>query len=243
MNQQIIFIILMAGGGYLFGSLNFAIIITKIVTGKDIRKLGNLNAGMMNVFRNVGKGWGIMVGVCDAFKCLVPISLSYFLVFKGTDALAFSGIILPGIMAIIGHCKPLFNNFKGGKGAMTVMAMMIFLTFIPFVLAMLTAILIAYFFLKGVKFRYGRWVPIFFIIGNPVYVTILYFLRPELIHLPYIRVFDSFGYWPFAAWAVSLTTFALNIFFMKNRVAEVSDVKIKGSVRAEGYEENKDLKY
>jgi glycerol-3-phosphate acyltransferase PlsY len=42
---------------YLSGSVNYAIIVTRLVIGKDIRTLGNKNPGTANVGRNVGKGW------------------------------------------------------------------------------------------------------------------------------------------------------------------------------------------
>ena len=41
---------------YLLGSLNPAIMITKLKTGKDIRTMGSGNAGFTNVLRSVGKG-------------------------------------------------------------------------------------------------------------------------------------------------------------------------------------------
>lgn len=44
--------------GYLIGSILFARLITKLVTGRNITELGNRNPGAYNVFRNVGKKWG-----------------------------------------------------------------------------------------------------------------------------------------------------------------------------------------
>ena len=43
--------------GYLSGSVNYAIVVTRAVAGVDIRTLGNRNPGTANVSRNVGKGW------------------------------------------------------------------------------------------------------------------------------------------------------------------------------------------
>ena len=52
----LIIAILLLIPAYLFGSLNYAVIVTRLVTGKDIRTLGNNNPGTENVGRNVGKG-------------------------------------------------------------------------------------------------------------------------------------------------------------------------------------------
>ena len=50
---------------YLIGSLNPAIIITRLKTGKDIRTMGSGNAGFTNVLRSVGTGPAVATIVCD----------------------------------------------------------------------------------------------------------------------------------------------------------------------------------
>ena len=58
---------------YLLGSINTAVIVTKIVTkGKgDIREMGSKNAGFTNVLRSVGKVPAIFTIVCDFLKSIV----------------------------------------------------------------------------------------------------------------------------------------------------------------------------
>ena len=51
-------LIIMAVVSYLFGSINFAIIISKI-KNKDIRKIGSGNPGTLNMSRNFGLGLGL----------------------------------------------------------------------------------------------------------------------------------------------------------------------------------------
>ena len=46
---------------YASGSVNYAIVVTRIVAGKDIRELGNKNPGTANVGRNLGRGWAAVV--------------------------------------------------------------------------------------------------------------------------------------------------------------------------------------
>ena len=64
--------------GYLSGSIMFAYIITKLVAGTDIRNLGNKNPGAANTYKNVGPFWGILAGLFDALKALVPILIGHY---------------------------------------------------------------------------------------------------------------------------------------------------------------------
>ena len=54
--------------GYLSGSVNYAILVTRLVLRQDIRELGNKNPGTANVARNVGKGWAALVFFADLLK-------------------------------------------------------------------------------------------------------------------------------------------------------------------------------
>lgn len=77
MNLEILKLILLSIAGYLIGSLSFSVIITKLVTGKDIRNIDFKNAGAYNVFRNIGKGWGCVVAVLDGLKGLFLICIGF----------------------------------------------------------------------------------------------------------------------------------------------------------------------
>ena len=110
--------------GYLSGSIMFAHIITKLVTGTDIRKLGNKNPGAANTFKNVGPFWGILAGLLDALKALAPMLIGHY--FFNLSSISLG---LLGFGAVIGHGPPLFFGFNGGRAAGTLMGIYIF--FIP----------------------------------------------------------------------------------------------------------------
>lgn len=135
---------------YLLGSLNFAIIVTKIMTGKDIRNYGSGNAGMTNVLRTVGIPAAILTAVGDLGKGLlsallgewifsiavqgvVPYSVLYAFLNGGT----YVGIIF----ALLGHLFPLYHGFKGGKGILVCGGAIIIMDWRVFV-AILTLFLI-----------------------------------------------------------------------------------------------------
>jgi len=101
---------------YLLGSIPFGLLIAKI-KGKDIRTMGSGNIGATNVFRCIGKPWGISCFVLDALKGFLPAFV--FPMFGNLHA-DFPGIgILFGAAAILGHNFPVFLKFKGGKGVAT----------------------------------------------------------------------------------------------------------------------------
>lgn len=96
---------------YLLGSLNFAIIISRVIYHEDIRKYGSGNAGATNMLRTYGKGAGIMTFVGDLLKTVIAVlfgslTLGYFL----------GGGCIAGFFCILGHVFPLFSHFRGGKG-------------------------------------------------------------------------------------------------------------------------------
>ena len=66
---------------YLIGSINPAVIVTRVVTkGKgDIRQMGSGNAGFTNVLRSVGKTPAIITIVSDALKCVAAVLIGFFL--------------------------------------------------------------------------------------------------------------------------------------------------------------------
>ena len=111
--------------GYLSGSIMFAYIIAKRVTGTDIRNLGNKNPGAANTFKHVGPFWGILAGLLDALKVLVPILIGHYFFDLSSISL---GIM--GLGAVIGHGHPLYFGFNGGRAAACLMGLYIF--FIPF---------------------------------------------------------------------------------------------------------------
>jgi glycerol-3-phosphate acyltransferase PlsY len=104
---------------YLCGSIATAVWVGRVVRGIDIREHGSGNAGATNVARVVGVPWGLLVGLIDILKGLVPVALLSSVVARGFGiGTAEAGLIL-GVAAIVGHLYPAFAGFKGGKGVLT----------------------------------------------------------------------------------------------------------------------------
>ena len=99
--------------GYLIGSISFALLLTRLVKGVDVRDAGSQHASATNTFRQVGVFAGILVALLDIAKGFIPTYL----------AVQFSpyewGIPVAAAFAVAGHCWPLFSNFRGGMGLAT----------------------------------------------------------------------------------------------------------------------------
>ena len=105
LNFELFFIILVS---YLFGSIPFGLLLTKIFLKKDIREIGSGNIGATNVLRSGNKILGYSTLVLDILKAVLPI---LYIKFFMNDYLYISALSI-----FIGHVFPIWLKFKGGKG-------------------------------------------------------------------------------------------------------------------------------
>ena len=96
---------------YLIGSVPTGYLIVKIKTNQDIRTIGSGSTGATNVKRVLGKKWFFIVMILDAIKGALPVVLAKIFL---DDAYGFYAV-LASLFVIIGHSKPIFLQFRGGK--------------------------------------------------------------------------------------------------------------------------------
>lgn len=113
---QILALLLAAVAAYLIGSINFAIIITRLFAKKDIRDYGSGNAGMTNVLRTLGKGPAVLVTLGDFCKGVAAVLVGRLILQLLGGGIPFYGDYFLGLFAMLGHCFPIFYGFRGGKG-------------------------------------------------------------------------------------------------------------------------------
>ena len=121
--------------GYLIGSLNFAIIYSKL-RGDDIRNHGSGNAGTTNVLRTYGKLPALCVFILDISKGIISVLIARLLF--GFD---MHYECCAALGAILGHNFPLYYGFKGGKGVATSIAV-IFVLHYPTALIAVAAFMV-----------------------------------------------------------------------------------------------------
>jgi len=114
-------IVVLTGLAYLLGSVPFGLIIARS-RGVDIRKEGSGNIGATNVFRCVGRRWGIFAFILDALKGFIP---AYFFPSLGELGSRLEWGLIFGSAAVLGHSFPVFLKFRGGKGVATSAGMLL----------------------------------------------------------------------------------------------------------------------
>lgn len=97
--------------GYFMGSIPTAYIVTRLKTGKDIRKLGGGNVGGLNTFKEVGAIPAILVVIVDIGKGAAVVALTHWAMHLDEPYVLFAAIA-----AIIGHNWMVWLKFTGGKG-------------------------------------------------------------------------------------------------------------------------------
>jgi glycerol-3-phosphate acyltransferase PlsY len=106
---------------YLLGSIDTGILVSRLVYHDDVRNHGSGAAGMTNMLRTFGKKAAAMTAAGDVLKGVVAVCIGRWLFAvlpQGLPVSAYLGPYLAAIFAVIGHLKPLYFGFKGGKGVL-----------------------------------------------------------------------------------------------------------------------------
>ena len=104
---------------YLIGGIPFGYLIGRL-RGVDVRTVGSKNIGATNVFRTVGKSWGVLALFLDILKGLLPV-LAVKALLPGAAQLPLA----VGVTCVLGHMLTPYMRFRGGKGVATALGMLI----------------------------------------------------------------------------------------------------------------------
>ena len=97
--------------GYLFGSVPFGLLLTKLAGTEDLRSIGSGNIGATNVLRTGRKGLAAATLLLDALKGTAAVLIG--------ARFGEYAAILAGLGAFLGHLYPVWLKGKGGKGVAT----------------------------------------------------------------------------------------------------------------------------
>jgi glycerol-3-phosphate acyltransferase PlsY len=125
---------------YILGSIPFGLLLTKLFGGADVRKVGSGNIGATNVARVAGTLPGILTLLLDAAKGAAAVLLA-----ERLSNGSATWMMIAGFAALVGHCFPIWLNFKGGKGVATAAGLFLVLCPLAFLAAILLFILVVVF--------------------------------------------------------------------------------------------------
>ena len=191
--------------GYLVGSIPVALVLGKTFRGIDIRDYGSHNLGATNAGRVLGRKYFFGVMILDAIKCGLGILVGYllYLVFKShnIDEYYTLGLSLAGTSAMIGHCYPIFADFRGGKGVATAAGYLLLTT--P-LCAVIGLIIFAVIVLKKRYISLGSIIVSIYVI---LITWILYFIFGESYPFMWLNMELNLGY------CIVTTFFALTVIY------------------------------
>ncbi len=154
-------IVVIVIAAYLLGSIPFGLIVSK-AHGIDIREHGSKNIGATNVWRVMGKKWGLLTFMADVLKGVAAVLLAKWIAanweirvpqLHGHERVELLPQDYAGIAAamgcILGHSFPVWLRFKGGKGVATSLGV---------IFGMMPLVALADFVLWAIVFKLSRYV-------------------------------------------------------------------------------------
>lgn len=158
--------------GYFFGSIPVGVILCRLFRGQDPRESGSKNSGGTNVGRLFGAKLGAATIILDALKTILPMILVWVLLtFAGIkdifaknlgEEMFHNGalvVMLAPLGAALGHCWPIFSNFRGGKAVASYAGFFFFTSW---------AALITAFIGFGITLKKSKYVSLSSIIGSVI---------------------------------------------------------------------------
>ncbi len=151
-------------GGYLVGSLSFAVIISRFMGLSDPRTYGSKNPGATNVLRSGNKKAAVLTLLFDAFKGWLPV---WAVLMLGGDA---SVAALAGLAAFVGHLYPVFFRFQGGKGVATALGVLVGVNALLALATLGTFVIVVYFsrFVSLASMVAAVFAPVYLVFGDGV---------------------------------------------------------------------------
>lgn len=130
------FAVLCAIVPYFIGSINPAIIFSRVFFHDDIRSHGSGNAGATNTLRTYGKKMSVLVLSCDILKALISVGFGWLMMGHSI------GGAIAGFFVILGHMFPIYYKFKGGKGVACAAAVVLMMSPLSFLFCLLVFVII-----------------------------------------------------------------------------------------------------
>ena len=199
--------------GYFFGSIPVGVILCRLFRGQDPRENGSKNSGGTNVGRLFGMKLGAATIILDIVKTVLPMILVWVLLeFCGIRDLFYKQpggylvhnggvvIMLAPLGATLGHCWPIFSDFRGGKAVASYTGFAFFTSWASFIIS---------FFAFGITLKKTKYVSLSSMIGSSVGMVVAWvmFLLQKFVPISMSICFWGFGL--IELWASASLEFAI----------------------------------
>ena len=117
----ILIVLAAAAQAYLLGSVDTGILVSKYLYHDDVRTHGSGAAGMTNMLRTFGKKAAALTAAGDVLKGVAAVCIGrwlFGLLPENAAVSPYHGVYLTAVLAVVGHSKPIYFGFKGGKGVL-----------------------------------------------------------------------------------------------------------------------------
>ena len=199
--------------GYFFGSIPVGVILCRLFRGQDPRDGGSKNSGGTNVGRLFGMKLGAATIILDALKTVLPMILVWVLLnFAGIKA-AFAKnlgeemfhngalvIMLAPLGATLGHCWPIFSDFRGGKAVASYAGFVLFTSWASLILGFLAF---------GITLKKTKYVSLSSMIAATVIALLSWVIFVLQINGIFNMNFCFWGFGIFELWATANLEFAI----------------------------------
>ena len=160
-------------GGYLVGSLSFAVIVSRVMGLADPRSYGSKNPGATNVLRSGNRAAAVLTLAFDALKGFLPVVA--VLLWGPRFGLGETAAAFTGLAAFVGHLWPVFFRFQGGKGVATAAGVLMAMNPWLGVATLVSWVIIAAFF------RYSSLASLVAAAFAPFYQLLIWGLEPSIL--------------------------------------------------------------
>lgn len=163
--MNILFIILSSIIGYLFGSISFSRIILKIkAPNKSMEDLQirledsqdevivMMGAGANKASIILGTKWGIIIGILDMIKIIIPLIIFRYFIFPEEPYFLYIAAF-----GLIGHIWPVYHRFKGGRGHSVMLGSLIVIDWLAVVVTIILGNLLGFALLGSLVFASYLW--------------------------------------------------------------------------------------
>lgn len=183
-----LFAVLIMIVGYLYGCFSTARIIAKSFRSLNVYKIGSGLADTENIYTNISKPLGTLVGAMDVAKAylflmIVEVVLRFIDIrvinYPGFSVLYGENVMMIfGISMLIGHCLPYNHHFRGGRGIFTYMGMLAYFAFLPTLISAFIAWILI------VRFKQIR------------FAQYLIVILPVVLYIVFYTLFNYHNYMP-----------------------------------------------